>query len=193
MHRTMFPGYTVGADAYDDIAGVCGQYGRKAVIIGGEKALAAAKDKILRAIEGSNIEITGVLLVRRRGVARERRDAAPEGGGRGHDLRRRRRQGHRHLQGARARHEAALLHLPDDSLDLRGLHEPRHRVSSRRKPPRILVLENPAEPHLHRHGDQSRTRPSNTSGPEWATRWRSITNAPYPRAATHRSTPTRWA
>ena len=35
MHRTMFPGYTVGADAYDDIAGVCGQYGRKAVIIGG--------------------------------------------------------------------------------------------------------------------------------------------------------------
>ena len=53
MHRTMFPGYTVGADAYDDIAGVCGQYGRKAVIIGGEKALAAAKDKILKAIEGS--------------------------------------------------------------------------------------------------------------------------------------------
>ena len=108
MHRTMFPGYTVGADAYDDIAGVCGQYGRKAVIIGGEKALAAAKDKILKAIEGSKIEITGVywyggeaslenvemlrrLLVRRRGVARERRDAAPEGGGRGHDLRRRRR------------------------------------------------------------------------------------------------------
>ena len=60
MHRTMFPGYTVGADAYDDIAGVCGQYGRKAVIIGGEKALAAAKDKILKAIEGSKIEITGV-------------------------------------------------------------------------------------------------------------------------------------
>ena len=49
MHRTMFPGYTVGADAYDDIAGVCEQYGRKAVIIGGEKALAAAKDKILKA------------------------------------------------------------------------------------------------------------------------------------------------
>lgn len=56
----MFPGYTVGADAYDDIAGVCEQYGRKAVIIGGEKALAAAKDKILKAIEGSKIEITGV-------------------------------------------------------------------------------------------------------------------------------------
>ena len=87
MHRTMFPGYTVGADAYDDIAGVCGQYGRKAVIIGGEKALAAAKDKILRAIEGSNIKTRRCegqdtqgdrgledrnhrrLLVRRRGVA----------------------------------------------------------------------------------------------------------------------------
>ena len=60
MHRTMFPGYTVGADAYDDIAAVCEQYGKKVVIIGGEKALAAAKDKILKAIEGSKLEVTGV-------------------------------------------------------------------------------------------------------------------------------------
>ena len=44
MHRTMFPGYTVGTDAYDDVASVCEQYGRKVVIIGGEKVLAAAKD-----------------------------------------------------------------------------------------------------------------------------------------------------
>ncbi len=60
MHRTMFPGYTVGTDAYDDVASVCEQYGRKVVIIGGEKALAAAKDKILKAIEGSKLEVIGV-------------------------------------------------------------------------------------------------------------------------------------
>ena len=38
MEKTLFPGYTVGPDAYDDIADVCSAYGRKVAIIGGERA-----------------------------------------------------------------------------------------------------------------------------------------------------------
>ena len=35
MQKALFPGYTVGPDAYDDIVNVCPAYGKKAAIIGG--------------------------------------------------------------------------------------------------------------------------------------------------------------
>ena len=44
MEKTLFPGYTIGPDAYDDIAAVCPAYGKKAAVIGGKHALAAAGD-----------------------------------------------------------------------------------------------------------------------------------------------------
>lgn len=59
MERTLIPGYTIGTDAYDDIVNICAQYGKKTAIIGGKQALAAARDKILRAIDGSSIESLG--------------------------------------------------------------------------------------------------------------------------------------
>ena len=43
MQKALFPGYTVGPDAYDDIVNICSAYGKKAAIIGGRKALAAAE------------------------------------------------------------------------------------------------------------------------------------------------------
>ena len=49
MQKALFPGYTVGPDAYDDIVNICPAYGKKAAIIGGKKALAAAEDKIRKA------------------------------------------------------------------------------------------------------------------------------------------------
>ena len=82
MQKSLFPGYTVGPDAYEDIVNVCPAYGKKVVIIGGKRALAAAKDKILKAIEGSTLEVIGVFWY---GYA-----AAP-GGGRGYALCSRRR------------------------------------------------------------------------------------------------------
>lgn len=57
--ETLFPGYTIGADAYGNIPAVCAPFGKKAAIIGGRRALAAAEGKIRRAVEGSAIEITG--------------------------------------------------------------------------------------------------------------------------------------
>lgn len=59
FQETLFPGYTIGEDAYQNILAVCAPFGKKAAIIGGKHALAAAEEKIRRAVEGSDIEITG--------------------------------------------------------------------------------------------------------------------------------------
>jgi len=50
MQKALFPGYTVGPDAYDDIVNICSAYGKKAAIIGGRKALAAAEPQIRKAV-----------------------------------------------------------------------------------------------------------------------------------------------
>ena len=50
MQKSLFPGYTVGTDAYDDIANVCPAYGKKIAIIGGKRALAAAGEAIAAAV-----------------------------------------------------------------------------------------------------------------------------------------------
>ena len=59
FQETLFPGYTIGEDAYQNIPAVCAPFGKKAAIIGGKHALAAAEEKIRRAVEGSGIEVTG--------------------------------------------------------------------------------------------------------------------------------------
>ena len=59
FQETLFPGYTIGEDAYQNIPAVCAPFGKKAAIIGGKRALAAAEEKIRRAVAGSAVEITG--------------------------------------------------------------------------------------------------------------------------------------
>ena len=53
-----FPGYTIGPDSYEEIVEICTPFGKKAVVIGGERALNAASEKIRRAV-GSSIQLTG--------------------------------------------------------------------------------------------------------------------------------------
>ncbi len=62
MNRMLFPGYSVGVDAYDDIKNICPAYGKKAAIIGGERALKAAADKIIAACNDAGIEVIGPFL-----------------------------------------------------------------------------------------------------------------------------------
>ncbi|MDF2948272.1 MAG: glycerol dehydrogenase [Sedimentibacter sp.] len=62
MKTQLFPGYSIGPDAYKEVVKVCIPYGTKVVVIGGEKAITAAKTKIQDAIEGSQLEITGFFL-----------------------------------------------------------------------------------------------------------------------------------
>ena len=59
MQETLFAGYTMGEDAYENVPAVCAPFGKKAAIIGGKHALAAAEEKLRKAVEGSEIEITG--------------------------------------------------------------------------------------------------------------------------------------
>lgn len=59
MDKSLFPGYSVGTDAYDDIKNVCLAFGKKFAIIGGKRALAAAEQKIMSAVEGSGLESIG--------------------------------------------------------------------------------------------------------------------------------------
>lgn len=58
-YSVVIPSYTVGPESYKKIPEFCRLYGKKAVVIGGERAMAAAKEKLLKALEGSDMEITG--------------------------------------------------------------------------------------------------------------------------------------
>lgn len=60
MEKALIPGYTIGPDAYEDIGNVCPAYGKKVAIVGGKRALAAAQGAILKAIEKTDLEVTGV-------------------------------------------------------------------------------------------------------------------------------------
>lgn len=59
MKTRFFPGYTIGPDSYKEIERICKPYGTKAAVIGGERAIKAAENKIKEATEGSAIRITG--------------------------------------------------------------------------------------------------------------------------------------
>ena len=46
MKTKLFPSYTIGPDAYNEIAEICMPFGKKIAVIGGERAINAAKNKI---------------------------------------------------------------------------------------------------------------------------------------------------
>ena len=56
-----FAGYTVGygQETYEQLVPICSRYGKNIVVIGGEKALAAAKPYITEAVKDSDLEILG--------------------------------------------------------------------------------------------------------------------------------------
>ena len=47
-----FASYTIGEDAYEKVKEVCCHYGKKAFLIGGELAMKAGKEKLLKALSG---------------------------------------------------------------------------------------------------------------------------------------------
>lgn len=56
------PSYSIGDKIYRNIGPVCSSYGKTVLIIGGEKALAAAEQKIREAVAQTELEIIGVEL-----------------------------------------------------------------------------------------------------------------------------------
>lgn len=61
-YSILIPSYTVGCDAYRQIPKYCSLYGHKAVVIGGQRAMQAAREKLLAATKGSSVQITGFFL-----------------------------------------------------------------------------------------------------------------------------------
>ena len=61
-YSILIPSYTVGCNAYRQIPKYCSLYGHSAVVIGGQKAMAAAREKLLAATEGSPVHITSFVL-----------------------------------------------------------------------------------------------------------------------------------
>ena len=47
MQKALFPGYTVGSDAYEDIVNICPAYGKRAAIIGGKLKVGLNADELL--------------------------------------------------------------------------------------------------------------------------------------------------
>lgn len=58
-YEVHLPSYSIGSTIYDKIGPVCESYGRKVLVIGGRKALAAAYGKIVSYVEQTNLEIIG--------------------------------------------------------------------------------------------------------------------------------------
>ena len=52
------PSYSIGPEVYSKIPKICSPYGRSAVVVGGQKAMAAVKDLLLEAVKGSEIGIS---------------------------------------------------------------------------------------------------------------------------------------
>jgi glycerol dehydrogenase len=61
-YEVHLPNYSIGNKIYDKIGPVCESYGKKVLVIGGEKALKAAYDKIQAAVDQTNLEIIGTEL-----------------------------------------------------------------------------------------------------------------------------------
>ena len=51
------PNYTIGANAYDKVAQICLKYGKKAVVVGGKRAMEAMKSELTKAIEGTELTV----------------------------------------------------------------------------------------------------------------------------------------
>lgn len=59
IKNLILPNYSIGIDAYKNIEEICINYGKKAVIIGGEKSIFVSKDSILKNL--NKIKINGIL------------------------------------------------------------------------------------------------------------------------------------
>ena len=59
-HSVFFCNYSVGAEAYGEVPAICAPFGKKILLLGGRRALAAGKERLLKAIGGSALELADV-------------------------------------------------------------------------------------------------------------------------------------
>ena len=56
-YSVYFANYTIGEDAYENVSQVCSHYGKRILLIGGEKAMEAGLGILEGAIKGTELEI----------------------------------------------------------------------------------------------------------------------------------------
>lgn len=61
-YSVYFANYSIGTDVYEQVPEVCGGFGRRILLIGGEKALKAAEHLLRAAIADSGLEIADTVL-----------------------------------------------------------------------------------------------------------------------------------
>ncbi len=66
-HYSIFlPSYTIGTDAYEQMGAICRPYGTRAVVIGGTRAMEAAREELTAACRQGRDPDPGFCLVWRR-------------------------------------------------------------------------------------------------------------------------------
>lgn len=61
-YSTYFCNYTIGEDGYKEVPGVCSRYGRRILLIGGEKAMTAGRGKLDTALADTDFLIVDAVL-----------------------------------------------------------------------------------------------------------------------------------
>lgn len=61
-YSVFFANYTIGTEVYEKTAGICEFYGKRIFLIGGKRALMAAKEKLEAAIDGTGLEIVDTFV-----------------------------------------------------------------------------------------------------------------------------------
>ena len=56
-YSVYFANYTIGEDAYENVSQVCSHYGKRILLIGGEKAMEAGLRILEEAIKDTELEI----------------------------------------------------------------------------------------------------------------------------------------
>ena len=55
--NVFYSNYSIGSDVYQEVPKVCSYFGKQILLIGGEKALQAGKEKLIQALEGSELQL----------------------------------------------------------------------------------------------------------------------------------------
>ena len=62
--QVYLPSYSIGEDVYKRVPQICSNYGKTAIVIGGEISLSKVKDKLLTAMKGTDIKLLDFIWYR---------------------------------------------------------------------------------------------------------------------------------
>lgn len=60
--KVFFCNYSIGTDTWKEVPSVCKLYGKRILLIGGEKALHAGKERLVQAIAGTDMELVETVI-----------------------------------------------------------------------------------------------------------------------------------